>query len=214
MPEGKGGRKGRRNQASGKGQQTNAAGPASDAAEGQRLRKEQQQVLEELAQTEKEEGFESAAALLERRAANLAPGPLARAHLELAERAKRVSSLQQPGHSRKAKGVDGSEEDSDLKNLRRYLQEAFESRTAAMQRDSEPTEKICQELNNLSAAVRQLKEAELNRGKFLRSLRSELESLAADLRVRAGSTATKTKTATKDASLTSVGRKRGRTLRE
>ncbi|CAJ1385642.1 unnamed protein product [Effrenium voratum] len=95
MPEGKGGRKGRRNQASGKGQQTNAAGPASDAAESQRLRKEQQQVLEELAQTEKEEGFESAAALLERRAANLAPGPLARAHLELAERAKRVSSLQQ-----------------------------------------------------------------------------------------------------------------------
>lgn len=84
------------------------------------------------------------------------------------------------------------------------------NRQAATYRGSDPD----QELNNLSAAVRQLKEAELNRGKFLRSLRSELESLAADLRVRAGSTATKTKTATKDASLTSMGRKRGRTLRE
>lgn len=104
MPEGKG-RKGRRYHATGKGHAghahaaPSAGGSANAGAEapsdGQRVRKEQQQLVEELTQLEKEEGFEAAEALLERRAATVGGGALARAHLELAERAKRASSLDQ-----------------------------------------------------------------------------------------------------------------------
>ncbi|CAL1133007.1 unnamed protein product [Cladocopium goreaui] len=65
------------------------------ASDGQRVRKEQQQLLEELTQAEKEDGFEAARTLLERRSSTVSAGALARAHLELAERAKRASSLEQ-----------------------------------------------------------------------------------------------------------------------
>lgn len=100
MPEqgGKGGRKGRRFHANGgKGQAPNAAGggATNEASDGQRVRKEQQQLLEELTQAEKEDGFEAARTLLERRSSTVSAGALARAHLELAERAKRASSLEQ-----------------------------------------------------------------------------------------------------------------------
>ena len=102
MPEhGKGGRKGRRFHANGKGHvpqapsTTGSTAVPNEASDGQRVRKEQQQLLEELTQAEKEEGFDAARTLLERRASTVSQGALARAHLELAERAKRASSLDQ-----------------------------------------------------------------------------------------------------------------------
>lgn len=52
-------------------------------------------MIEELAAADKEGGYAAAVQLLERRAPSLAAGPLSRAHLELAERAKRGSSIKQ-----------------------------------------------------------------------------------------------------------------------
>ncbi|CAE7833355.1 unnamed protein product, partial [Symbiodinium microadriaticum] len=60
-----------------------------------REREEQQHLIEELAAADKEGGYAAAVQLLERRAPSLAAGPLSRAHLELAERAKRGSSIKQ-----------------------------------------------------------------------------------------------------------------------
>eukprot|EP00931_Biecheleriopsis_adriatica_P115000 TRINITY_DN9085_c0_g1_i1.p1 TRINITY_DN9085_c0_g1~~TRINITY_DN9085_c0_g1_i1.p1 ORF type:complete len:781 (-),score=170.88 TRINITY_DN9085_c0_g1_i1:216-2558(-) len=77
------------------GQGPCAAGslPAAEAGDAQRQRKEQQQLLDDLAAAEREGGYAAARALFDRRSGSLPPVQLSRAHLELAERAKRGASL-------------------------------------------------------------------------------------------------------------------------
>eukprot|EP00442_Polarella_glacialis_P037961 CAMPEP_0115105868 /NCGR_PEP_ID=MMETSP0227-20121206/36277_1 /TAXON_ID=89957 /ORGANISM="Polarella glacialis, Strain CCMP 1383" /LENGTH=195 /DNA_ID=CAMNT_0002503279 /DNA_START=176 /DNA_END=763 /DNA_ORIENTATION=+ len=79
-----------------------------------------------------------------------------------------------------------------FEELRHELQAAIQSRAAGIleryQEVLQPAgakqaERACQErLVDLASALRQLTEAERQRGKFLRSLRGDLESVAADLR--------------------------------
>lgn len=69
---------------------------AADAqAENQRQRREQQQILDDITAAEREGGYPAAYAVLERREYELPPKTVSRAHLELAERAKRGAGLQE-----------------------------------------------------------------------------------------------------------------------
>ncbi|CAE7561147.1 unnamed protein product [Symbiodinium natans] len=90
--------------------------------------------------------------------------------------------------------------DGQFEVLQSELQDAIRSRATAIlqhyQEIAEPAtsvqkeECLLKDLTELSAAIRQLTEAELNRGRLLRNLRSDLESLAAELRVQVTNAAT------------------------
>ncbi|CAE7236219.1 unnamed protein product [Symbiodinium necroappetens] len=90
--------------------------------------------------------------------------------------------------------------DGEFEDLQSELQEAVRSRaTAILQhykeiaepaRSVQAEECLLKDLTELSSAIRQLTEAELNRGRLLRNLRGDLESLAAELRVQVTNAAT------------------------
>jgi len=74
---------------------SSAVAGAESQAEHQRQRREQQQILDDITAAEREGGYPAAYAVLERREYELPPKTVSRAHLELAERAKRGAGLQE-----------------------------------------------------------------------------------------------------------------------
>ena len=103
-------------------------------------------------------------------------------------RGQRSPAPTRRGSSAMGRSAGGADHEMELEELRKQIQGALESRSTAilqhykeaMQRDV--NEKVYEEITKVSKALKQLKEAELHRGKLLRQLRGELESLAADLR--------------------------------
>eukprot|EP00931_Biecheleriopsis_adriatica_P030872 TRINITY_DN18141_c0_g1_i1.p1 TRINITY_DN18141_c0_g1~~TRINITY_DN18141_c0_g1_i1.p1 ORF type:complete len:205 (-),score=53.72 TRINITY_DN18141_c0_g1_i1:72-653(-) len=106
----------------------------------------------------------------------------------------------------------------DVDELRQEFQDALRSRAACIleryqeivnSRRPEQARETQDQLGELTTSLKQLTDAERSRGKFLRSLRGELESLAAELRgevAAAAAAAAKTKGAQVPASLPSAAR--------